>query len=275
MRRVERRPLGALLSLLAVVFVAAGCGGGDDDKRTAGTTVELETLRPSELKVGSDIPYPPFEFGDAPDYKGFDVDVVNEVGKTLGLKARFVRTPIDTIFRRLVQGEFDMVGSASTITAEREKEVDFSDPYFPADQSLMVKKGSDIKTESDLDGKTVGAQLGTTGADYARKKTNARTVRTYKLIDEAFEALGGGEVDAVINDCPVSKYAEKAHPELQVVTALPTSERYGFAFPPDSDRLRAAFNEGLAEIESSGRLAEIQKKWLGTDPCKGLPGASR
>ena len=181
----------------------------------------------ASCKVGSDIPYPPFEFGRAPDYEGFDVDIVNEIAKRLDLEAEFVKTPFDPIFRNLAQGRFDMVASAATITPEREKTVDFSDPYFPADQSLMVKRGSDIKTVDDLAGKMVGAQLGTTGADYAKNKTKAKTVRTYDLIDDAFNALQTGQVDAVINDFPVSKYAERSKKDLVVVQTIPTGEEYG------------------------------------------------
>jgi ABC-type amino acid transport substrate-binding protein len=220
--------------------------------------------------VGSYIPYTPFEFGKPP-YKGLDVDVVNQIARRLRLRAEFHKTPFDTIFRNLAQGKYDMVASASTITAERKKEVDFSDPYFPADQSLMVKKGSDIKTVADLKGKTVGAQLGTTGADYAKNKTEAKSVRTYDLVDDAFNALGAGQVEAVINDCPVSKYAEKAHPNLVVVSAIPTNELYGFAFPKGSDALREAFNNELKKIKDDGTVKKIADKWLGSQPCKSLP----
>jgi ABC-type amino acid transport substrate-binding protein len=272
MTRVTKWPVIAILVLAAFVLVAAGCGGDNDNEKTTG---KFQTIAAGKLKVGSDIPYKPFEFGQAPNYQGFDVDVVKAIAKKLGLTPQFIKTPFDTIFRNLVQGKFDMVASASTITAEREKEVDFSEPYFPADQSLMVKKGSDIKTVDDLKGKVVGAQLGTTGADYAKNKTSAKSIRTYDLIDDAFNALGAGQVEAVINDCPVSRYAEKAHPNLVVVRAIPTNERYGFAFPSDSDALRTAFNEQIAAIRKDGTLAAIGKKWLGTDPCKALPGSSQ
>jgi polar amino acid transport system substrate-binding protein len=267
-----RFPLIALLLLLAAVLLAAGCGGDDNKSKT--TKGALDTITAGKLKVGSDIPYKPFEFGRAPNYQGFDVDVVNEVSRKLGLNAQFIKTPFDTIFRNLAQGKFDMVASASTITPEREKEVDFSSPYFPADQSLMVKKGSDIKTLDDLKGQVIGAQLGTTGADYAKKKIDAKTVRTYDLIDDAFNALEAGQVKAVINDCPVSKYAERAHKDLAVVRAIPTNELYGFAFPKSSDALRTAFNNALAEVKKDGTLEKISNKWFGTDPCKGLQGAS-
>jgi ABC-type amino acid transport substrate-binding protein len=267
-----RSLLIGLLLLLAAVLVGAGCGGDNNDNKTS--TSKLDTISAGKLKVGSDIPYKPFEFGRAPNYQGFDVDVVTQVANKLGLTAQFVKTPFDTVFRNLAQGKFDMVASAATITPDREKEVDFSDPYFPADQSLMVKKGSPIKTVDDLKGQVVGAQLGTTGADYAKKNTDASTVRTYDLIDDAFNALEAGQVKAVINDCPVSKYAEKAHKDLVVVRAIPTHELYGFAFANGSDSLRTAFNSALAEIKKDGALASTQKKWLGSDPCKGLPGAS-
>jgi ABC-type amino acid transport substrate-binding protein len=196
-----------------------------------------------------------------------DVDVVNEVAKGLGSKATFKKTPFDTIFRDLAQGKFDMVASASTITPERKKEVDFSDSYFPADQSLMVKKGSAIKTVDDVAGKVIGAQLGTTGADYAKNHTKASSVRTYDLIDDAFNALEAGQVQAVINDCPVSKYAERAHKDLVVVQAIQTNEQYGFAFKKGSDELRNAVDKQLAELKKSGELARISDKWLGSRPC--------
>jgi ABC-type amino acid transport substrate-binding protein len=266
-----RSALIALLLLLVATLGAAGCGDDNNDNKTS--TSKLDTITAGKLKVGSDIPYKPFEFGRAPNYQGFDVDVVTETAKKFGLEAQFVKTPFDTIFRNLAQGKFDMVASATTITPEREKEVDFSDPYFPADQSLMVKKGSDITTVDDLKGQVIGAQLGTTGADYAKNKTGAATVRTYDLIDDAFNALEAGQVKAVINDCPVSKYAERAHQNLAVVRAIPTHERYGFAFPSGSDALRTAFNKALAETKKDGTLASTQKKWLGADPCKGLPGS--
>jgi len=266
-------PVIAALVLVAAVLVAAGCGDDDGGGVGGGGGSGLDTITKGELKVGSDIPYKPFEFGQAPDYQGFDVDVVNEVAKKLDLTATFVKTPFDTIFRNLAQGKFDMVASASTITPEREKEVDFSDSYFPADQSLMVKKGSDIKTVDDVDGKVIGAQLGTTGADYARKSTKAKSVRTYDLIDDAFNALEAGQVEAVINDCPVSKYAERAHKDLVVVQAIQTNEQYGFAFASGSDALRTAFNKELAKLKENGDLQKVSDKWLGKEPCS-LHGAS-
>jgi ABC-type amino acid transport substrate-binding protein len=248
-----------LVALAAVALVAGGCGGGSKNSNGGGAKV------PSHLTVGSDIPYPPFEFG-TPPYKGFDVDVVNEIAKRLGTTVTFRKTPFDTIFRDLAQGKFDMVASATTITPERTKEVDFTQPYFPADQSLMVKRGSGIKTVDDVAGKVIGAQLGTTGAAYAKDKTKAKSVRTYDLIDDAFNALEAGQIEAVINDCPVSKYAELAHKDLVVVQAIQTNEEYGLVFPKGS-KLVDTFNKQIADIKSNGDLQKISFKWFKGKPC--------
>jgi ABC-type amino acid transport substrate-binding protein len=264
MNRLRSWPLCALLVLAVFAFVAVGCGGDDDSGGSSSGS--LNTIDEGKLRVGSDIPYAPFEFGREPDYEGFDVDIVNEVAKRIDLEAEFVKTPFDPIFRNLAQGRFDMVASAATITPERQKTVDFSVPYFPADQSLMVKRGSDIKTTDDLEGKRVGAQVGTTGADYAKDEANAETVRTYDLIDDAFNALQTGQVDAVINDFPVSKYAERSKEDLQVVQRIPTGERYGLGFNKDSTKLREEVDKALNEMKEDGTYTKIYKKWFEEDP---------
>lgn len=276
MRDLRGRWLVALMALaVTLALTAAGCGGNDGGGGGAGTTggtatAQLDTIQKGTLTVGSDIPYKPFEFGRAPDYEGFDVEVVNEVGKRIGLKPKFEKTPFDTIFRNLAQRKFDMVASSVTITDERKRTVDFSVPYFPADQSLMVKKGSSIKTVADLAGKVIGAQLGTTGADYAKTKTKAKTVRTYDLVDDAFQALEAGQIEAVINDFPVSKFAEQEKPNLQVVQTIPTGEQYGLAFAKGSDALRQAVDDALNAMKQDGTYTRIYKKWFKQDPPAGI-----
>jgi ABC-type amino acid transport substrate-binding protein len=266
--RGRRWPFLALLAFLVAALVATGCGGDDDEGQPAAG--ELKTIEQGKLKVGSDIPYKPFEFGRAPDYEGFDIDIVNDVAKRIDLEVEIVKTPFDPIFRNLAQGRFDMVASSTTITPERERTVDFSIPYFPADQSLAVKKGSDIRTVDDVDGEVVGAQLGTTGADYAKDETKAESVRTYDLIDDAYKALQAGQVAAVITDFPVSKYAEREKPELQVVETIPTGEQYGLGFAKESDALREAVNDALNEMKGDGTYTKIYRKWFEVDPPESI-----
>ena len=198
---------------------------------------------------------------------------MNEVGKRAGFKPQFQNVTFDGIIQGLGSNLYDSAISAMTITPEREKQIDFSKPYFNADQSLMVQKGSKIKSTNDLSGKTVGVQIGTTGAMEANKlKKNGKIgqVRTFDTITDAFSALENGQVDAIINDFPVSAYrAKTSNGSLVIVQTIPTGEQYGIAFPKDSNLLKPA-NKALAEIKKDGTYAKLYKKWFGQKP-KNIP----
>src|SRR5919106_1387463 len=156
---------------------------------------------------------------------------------------------LDTIFRNLAQGRFDMVASSTTITEERQRTVDFSDPYFQANQSLIVQDDCDIQSVDDLEGETVGAQLGTTGADYAKEEIEGtEEVRTYDLVDDAFQALQADQISAAVIDNGVALHAAQEQEGLKVVQEIPTDEQYGLAFSKEAGALREAVNQALAEI---------------------------
>ena len=112
---------------------------------TTGAPVDqagITTVEAGIPKIGSDIPYPPFEDFDASgDAVGFDVDLMNEIARRLGLEPVWVDTDFDTIFTQLAQGTWDVVASATTITAEREEMVNFTIPYFNANKALTVRGG--------------------------------------------------------------------------------------------------------------------------------------
>lgn len=263
----------ALVGLLAT-GVIAGCGDDDDDDSTTteAASGDFDTIKEGTLTVGSDIPFPPFEQGKAPDYEGYDIDVVNEIAKRLDLEVEYVDTAFDTIFRDQAQGKFDMVASASTITDEREQQVDFSDPYYEAQQALVVPTGSDIQTTADLGGVTVGAQDGTTGEDYANEETDAGEVRGFPQGPDAINALATGQVEAVILDEPVVKDAiAKGQSEIELVETIATDELYGFAFGEDADALREAVNGALVEMKDDGTLETIYEKWFpGVKPTEAV-----
>jgi ABC-type amino acid transport substrate-binding protein len=268
------RRLLAVLLILALALAAAACGGGDDGD-AAGTTsapaaaTDLGLKTPGELSIASDIPYAPFEFTDpgSTEVKGFDVDLVNAIAPGLGItKVTFVKTRFDSIILQVRQGRFDMSASSFSITPERAKQIDFSDPYFQANQSVMVQAdNTDITSLDDLQGKTIGVQRGTTGADLAATVPGA-TLKRYDIIDDAFNALAQGRVDGVVNDFAVSAVAAKAKPQLKVVAQIPTREGYGLVFPKDNPALRDAFNTGLAKIKADGTYDQIYMKWFGEAP---------
>jgi ABC-type amino acid transport substrate-binding protein len=259
MRKTRLWAVIAAVALFAIPLIAAGCGG--DNNEGGGV--------PSQITVGSEIPYPPFEQGRNGNYTGYDIDLVNEIAKRIDTKVTFQDTAFTTIFRDLAQGKFDMVASASTIKPEREKVVDFSQGYYETDQSLTVKQGSDIKSVKDLPGKTVGAQKGTTGADTA-EGTDASSVRTYQTIDDAFNALEAGQVDAVINDFSSSADAVKAKPGIEIVQKIVTKEVYGLAFQKGDTDLEDAVNGALTDMKDDGTYTKIYEKWFKEKPPASL-----
>jgi ABC-type amino acid transport substrate-binding protein len=250
--------------VLAIALVLTGCGGGGGGQGGGGGGGG------EQITVASDIAYPPFEFEKKGKPVGFDIDLMREIGKRAGFTPEFQNVTFDGIIPGLGNNLYDAGASAFTITKAREKKVDFSDPYFNADQSLMVQSGSPIKSVDDIGDGIVGVQLGTTGELKAKelKQQGKITgeVRTFDTITEAFSALENGQIDAVINDFPVSAYwAETGGGSLEVVQTILTGEEYGIAFPQDSDLLEPT-NKALEEIKKDGTYAEIYEKWLGQKP---------
>jgi polar amino acid transport system substrate-binding protein len=253
----------AFASLLAAALVAAGCGGDDDDEVAGG---EPNLIKEGQILAATDTPFPPFEIGQPPDnFTGYDPDVFNEVAKRIDLPVEYQDTSFDTIFRDTAQGKFDVAVAASTITEGRERTVDFSDPYYRANQALTVPKGSDIQTTDDLGGTTVGAQDATTGEAYVEDETDASEVRGYPEGPDALNALRAGQVDAVVIDEPVAEDAVKKFGDLEI-TQIPTGELYGFAFAQDNDGLREQVNDALAEMKDDGTIDELYDKYFKTKP---------
>jgi polar amino acid transport system substrate-binding protein len=261
----------ALVAALATAGIAAGCGGGGSSTTSASGSGsnELGVLTPGTLTIGSDIPYPPFEQGKPPDYTGFDVDLMDAIAKKLNLQPKWVDTAFGTIFADEQAGKFDIVASSTTITPARSKKVTFSKPYFDADQSLMVQKGSDLQSTSDITSDTtIAVQEGTTGQDYAEKKTDAQ-VQAFPAIGTAFNALQAGQVDGVINDFAVSAFALKKYPQLDVVQTISTDEHYGFPMQKSNTALQNAVNGALTGLIADGTYQKIYMKWFsGEKPPK-------
>jgi polar amino acid transport system substrate-binding protein len=255
----------AFASLLAVGLLAVGCGGDDDDDEIAGGE-DLNLITEGTLTVGTDTPFPPFETGQPPNISGYDIDVMNAIGDDLGLEVTYEDTGFGTIFRDTAQGQFDTAAAASTILSGRERTVDFTDPYYEAQQALLVPEGSDIASVDDLSGAIVGAQDGTTGETYANDKTDASEVRGFPEGPNAIAALRTGQVDAVIIDEPVAIDAVEKQGGVEIAEVISTDELYGFAVAPDNDALREAMNESLMMLKDDGTIDELYEKYFQTKP---------
>ena len=257
--------LAAILAIAALA-VGAGCGGDDDDDGGGGGGTDLGLINEGQLLVGTDTPFPPFEIGQPPDISGYDIEVMNAVAENIGLQVTYQDTGFDTIFRDVANGQFDISAAASTITPERQQKVNFSDPYYEAQQALVVPQDSEIMTTDDLSGATVSAQDGTTGETYANDETDAAEVRGVPEGPDAIAAVQTGQVDAAIIDQPVAVDAVEKQGGIEIVQSIPTNELYGFAMARDKTALLDAVNGALVEIKDNGTLAQLYQKYFKTDP---------
>jgi ABC-type amino acid transport substrate-binding protein len=271
----------AVLLVGALAIVVAGCGGGGSSSSSSETTTEAEETTEAgggaaeeeaegggeKLTVGSDIPYPPFEQkASGGGYTGFDVELMEAIGKEIGREPEFIDSSFETIFRDVAQGKFEAVMSAATITEEREEVVNFSLPYYLSEQAILVKEGSEITGLSDLKGKIVAAQQGTTGLELGKEKAEAKELRPYPEGPDADNALKAGVVEAVIIDAPVAKQQAEELGGIEIVEKVPTDETYGIAMAKSETGLLKEINEGLKEAIADGSYAKVYEKWFKEEP---------
>jgi len=271
MRKTRPAAFFAVLLLAFASIVAIGCGGSDETTGSSGgggTTSEGGGGEP--LSVGSDIPYPPFEQGKPGNYTGFDIDLMEAIAEKMGRKAEFQDTSFETIFRDVAQGKFEAVISAATITEEREKAVDFSNPYYLSEQAVLVKEGSDIKSLEALEGNTVAAQQGTTGLELAKEELGGSEIRPYPEGPDAVNALKAGTVEGVIIDAPVAQNAVEKSGGVEIAEKVPTEETYGIAVAQGDTELLDEINQALKEVEQDGTYDKIYEKWFHLEPPKGI-----
>jgi polar amino acid transport system substrate-binding protein len=259
--------LALLLACMALGLVVAGCGGDDDDDGNGGGGGNnLGLITEGQLLVGTDTPFPPFEIGQPPDISGYDIEVMDAIAEKLGVEVTYQDTAFDTIFRDTANGQFDTAAAASTITPERQQKVNFTDPYYEAQQALLVEEGSDITSVDNLSGKIVGAQDGTTGETYANDETDASEVRGFPEGPDATAALIGGQVEAVIIDQPVALDAVEKQGGVEIVEEIATNELYGFAVSKENTALLDAMNAALQQLKDNGTIEELYDQYFQTTP---------
>ena len=215
------------------------------------------------LNIGSDTTYPPHEFIEDGVVKGFDVDVVAEICERINCTPNWVTTAWDGIFAALANKQFDMVVSGVTITDERDKIVDFSDPYIIVQQGVLMRvenKGSTIENYKS-GSLSLASQKGTTNAELGEELVGRANLKLFDDFSAAVLALQNGDVDGVIIDSTsAAAYEQEFAGELTVgITGL-SSDPLGLVFQ-EGDSLQDAFNEGLAAIKDDGTLDNLIIKW--------------
>ena len=240
--------------------------------------------------VGTDAAYAPFESqNEKGEIVGFDIDVVKAIAVKAGIEVKFVNTPWEGIFNALNQGDRDLLVSAVTITDERKQTMDFSAPYFDAQQLIAVKGTSKVAKFDDLKKLKVGVQTGTTGDEAVSKlqgKTSAN-IKRFESTPLALKELEAGGVDAVVadNGVVIHYVNNNAGSKFKTVAdASFTPEQYGLPVKKGNTELLEKLNKGLAGIKADGSYDKIYAQYFGapaaaaaavaTAPAAPAPAAS-
>jgi len=251
------------LAATALLALTACAGGGDGG--SASDDGEVHLVRAGTLTVCTNPPYEPFEFEDDDgQIVGLDIDITREIADDLGVDLQVVVTPFDSIQSgaSLNTDACDVVASGITIIDERAEKLDFSAPYFDADQGLLVAEGSDLDTLESLAGTKVAVQMATTGERFAQDE--GLTTVQFEDLGLQIQALQTGQVDAVINDIVVlGPFVSQG---FEVATTFPTGEQYGLGVKKGNTALLEAVDATLERIRDDGTYDAIYTERIGTAP---------
>lgn len=244
---------------VVVALLLAACGGD-------GGSGEFNLIEEDVLTVCTDSPYPPMEYEQNGEFTGFDIELMDAIADELGLSGISVNnTGFDPITSGLAleAGDCDIAAASITITDEREENIDFSDGYFVANQSLLVADGAPTAL-ADFSGSSLAVQTGTTGEMYANENAPEGTdIQSFENPGDVFTALEAGNVQGVLQDIvPNAAYALD-HDGVTLAEEFPTNEEYGFAVKEEgAEDLLSSVNEALSTLRDDGTYDNLYAKYF-------------
>ncbi|MFW5719317.1 MAG: basic amino acid ABC transporter substrate-binding protein [Halanaerobium sp.] len=214
--------------------------------------------------VGTNASFPPFEYVEDGEIVGFDIDLVKEIAELQGFEVEFRDISFDSLIPGLASGSLDMVAAGMTITEERKEVVAFSDPYYSANQSVLVHEDSEADLTVLFGDNDIGVQTGTTGDNWVRERLIDRDIlkgelRNYDSYVLVIRDLANKNIDAAVLDKPVAETYSKDNP-VKLVAEVITDEEYGIAVAKDNKELQAEINEGLEKVKENGTMDELIEK---------------
>ena len=238
-----------------------------------GTEDQLAQIQQKgELVVAMEGTWSPWTYHDEADQLvGYDVEVADLIAEKLGVKAVFVEGEWDGLFAGLDAGRYDIVVNGVEITEERGEKYDFTDPYAYIRTAIVVNGSNDeIQSFEDLNGKNTANTISSTYAELA--ESYGATVTGVDDLNQTFELLLSGRIDATLNAELTYYDYMKAHPDRDLKIAALTEEASLVSIPlrkgAQSESLREAINRAIAEISESGELAKLSEKYFGSDISK-------
>lgn len=216
--------------------------------------------------VGTNASFPPFEYVEEGEIVGFDIDLVKEIAKLQGFEVEFRDISFDSLIPGLASGSLDIVAAGMTITEARKEVVAFSDPYYSANQSVLVHEESEEDLTVLFGSNDVGVQTGTTGDTWVREKLMEDDIltgelRNYDSYVFVIRDLANKNIDAAVLDKPVAETYSKNNP-VDVVAELITGEEYGIAVGKNNQALLEEINAGLAKVIENGTMDDLIEKYF-------------
>jgi len=222
--------------------------------------------------IATDTTFAPFEYRDGGELVGIDMDILAAVAKEEGFTYEVQSLGFNAALQAVTSGTADMAIAGASITEERKQSYDFSDPYFDSGVQMAVPKSSDISSYEDLKGKTVTAKTGAEGETFAKSIADQYGFEVYS-VDQAstmYQLVAAGQAVAVFDDYPIIAYGITQGQDLKIVTDKERGSSYGALVAKGKNQeLLAAFNEGLAKIQSDGTYDQILEKYLGDSAKSG------
>jgi polar amino acid transport system substrate-binding protein len=270
----------ALPLLLLAALVVVGCGSSDDSSTDTSSTSTASTCKPGQLPtkdegvltVATDKPaYPPyFEDDDPTNGEGFESAVAYAIADQLGYPKAKVKWTVESFNASFAPGpkDFDFDVNQISITPPREKAVDFSAPYYTANQALVALKDSDAASAESLEelqDAKLGVQIGTTSLEAAEEEIEPSSrPEVFNTSNDVVQALKNGQIDAIVVDLPTALYLTAVQvPEAAVVGqfSAPGGDQWGTLLQKDSE-LTGCVSQAVEELQSSGELEKITQRWM-------------
>lgn len=278
---VSRRQFLGLASGFAAIagLGLVGCGvsstsgtssAGSSAGSAASSSKDGYTLvKDGTLTVGTAAEYEPFEYMEDGQYKGFDLDLIQDIAKKLGLTVEFANVDFDTIVPGVSSGaKYDVGIGAITVTPERKKEVDFTDSYYMDDQAIVTMKdnaditGDNYKEKLDSADAKIAVQSGSTAEAFAKENFPNAELVPFKNATDCFSALQAGQsVALVTNRSVAAQLVATSFDNEQVVKLISTGEEYAIAVNKDNSGLKDAINKALKELTDDGTVDSLMGQY--------------
>lgn len=280
---MKKKVLSFILCGVMAVSMLAGCANKNttpEETKETQENAQTEESNVSEvkgtIKVGVAGDFYPFCFTENDETKGFEIDVLTEIGKRAGYEVEFIVSDFTGIFGMLDSGKIDTVGHSVAITDERSQKYLFSDPYVYSNYNIITKKDSQLKAIEDFVGKKVGVVMGGQGEvklnELCQKENLDIEVVGYEGTAAMDKDVLMGRLDGRLGpQIQTLATIKKNNLELVVTDATVFFETAGYPLPKDGnhDEMQKDINEALAEMKSDGTLSELSMKWFEIDATKG------